>query len=408
MPDNAATDSRPLWLRPSVVIAAGCLISLIGFGVRAGFGLFLAPMSSDMGWGREIFALAIAIQNLLWGLGLPFVGMIADKFGTARVLIVGAVLYAVGVYLMSVSSTPSMLYLSAGVVVGLALAGTSFSLVLAAFARMVPPEKQSWALGMGTAAGSLGQFLMVPLGQSFISAYGWSTALVLLGFCALIIVPLALPMTAAGKGGRMGMEQTIGQALREAGGHSSYLFLTAGFFVCGFHVAFVAVHLPAYITDQGLPGELGASALAIVGLMNVLGAYGSGVLGGKFPKKYLLSTIYFLRAIVFAVFIIVPVSSLTVLIFAGVLGLLWLSTVPATSALVALMFGPRYMATLFGIVFLSHQLGSFLGVWLGGYLYDLSGSYDVVWWLSVGLGVASALLHLPIVERPAPRVSVPA
>lgn len=393
---------QPIWLRPGVVIAAGCLISLIGFGVRAGFGLFQSPMMADLGWGREAFALAIAIQNLLWGAGLPFVGMIADKFGTARVLIVGAVLYAGGVYLMSISSTPLMLSLTGGVLVGLALSGTSFSLVLAAFARMVPPEKQSWAMGIGTAAGSLGQFLMVPLGQAFIDGYGWSTALLLLGLCALVIVPLSLPMTAAGKAGSGGVgEQTIAQALRQAGGHSSYLYLTAGFFVCGFHVAFVAVHLPAYITDQGLSGDLGAWALALVGLMNIVGSYASGVLGGRYPKKYLLSSIYFLRAVTFAVFIMLPVSEASVLIFSGVLGLLWLSTVPATSGLVALMFGPRYMATLFGIVFFSHQLGSFLGVWLGGYAYDTMGSYDIVWWLSVGLGLASALLHLPIVERPA-------
>lgn len=396
------SQDRPIWLRPGVVIAAGCTISLLGFGVRAGFGLFQAPMMADLGWGREVFALAIAIQNLLWGLGLPFVGMVADKFGSARVLVVGAILYAAGIYLMSVSTTPLMLHLTGGVLVGLALSGTSFSLVLAAFARMVPPDKQSWAMGIGTAAGSLGQFLMVPLGQAFIDGYGWSTALLLMGLCALLIVPLALPMTAAGKGAfSAGREQTIGQALREAGGHSSYLFLTAGFFVCGFHVAFVAVHLPAYITDQGLPGELGAWALALVGLMNIVGSYASGVLGGRYPKKYLLASIYFLRAIVFAVFIMLPVSSLSVLIFSGVLGLLWLSTVPATSSLVALMFGPRYMATLFGIVFLSHQCGSFLGVWLGGYAFDTMGSYDVVWWLSVALGVASAILHLPIVERPA-------
>ena len=397
------------WLRPGVVIAAGCLISLIGFGVRAGFGLFQAPMSADLGWGREAFALAIAIQNLLWGAGLPFVGIIADKHGPARVLIVGAVAYAVGVYLMSISSTPLMFSMTGGVLVGLALAGTSFSLVLAAFARIVPPEKQSWAMGIGTAAGSLGQFLMVPLGQAFIDGYGWATALTLLGFCALVIVPLAMPMTVAGNsGGANTTEQTVGQALREAGGHSSYIFLTAGFFVCGFHVAFVGVHLPAYITDQGLSPSLGAWALGLVGLMNIVGSYASGVLGGRYPKKYLLSSIYLLRAITFMVFIMTPVSAWSVMIFSGVLGLLWLSTVPATSSLVALMFGPRYMATLFGIVFFSHQIGSFLGVWLGGYVYDTMGSYDVVWWLSVVLGLVSALLHLPIVERPVAQRSAPA
>ena len=388
------------WRTPALVISAGCLLALLSFGIRSGFGLFLEPMSSTMGWGREIFAIAIAIQNLLWGLGQPIAGALADRFGTAKVLSAGGICYALGLVIMANASTPLMLHLSAGVLVGLALAGASFGIVLAAFARVVPEEKRSWALGVGTAAGSLGQFLMVPLGQAFLSAYGWSMALLLLSLFALLIIPLSTVLASKGETSPDARSQSLGEALREAAGHASYWYLTAGFFVCGFHVAFIQAHMPAYITDAGLDQSLGAWSLALVGLFNIIGAYSSGVLGGRYSKRYLLSLLYFSRAAVIAVFILIPMSPASVLLFSAAMGLLWLSTVPLTSGLVALMFGPRYMATLFGIVFFSHQVGAFIGVWLGGYLFDTSGSYDIVWWLGIALGIVAGLLHWPIKEQP--------
>jgi predicted MFS family arabinose efflux permease len=375
------------WRTPLVVITAGCLIALISFGVRAGFGLFLAPMSADLGWGREVFALAIAIQNIMWGLGQPVAGAIADRYGSGRVLAIGGLVYAAGVYLMAVTTTPLMFHMSAGVLVGLGLSGASFAVVLAAF-------------GIGTAAGSLGQFLMVPLGQAFMSAYGWSVALMLLSLFALLMIPLAGALTGRPPSQATTRDQSLREALREAGGHSSYLYLTSGFFVCGFHVAFIQTHLPAYLTDAGIAAAVGAWALSLVGLFNIVGSYVSGMLGGRYSKKYLLSSLYLSRAVAIAVFVLVPVSETSALVFASVMGLLWLSTVPLTSGLVAQMFGLRYMATLFGIVFFSHQMGAFTGVWLGGYLFDTTGSYDVVWWVGVALGVLAAVLHFPIDERP--------
>lgn len=400
-----ATTAAPAWRTPVVVIAAGCLIAIITFGVRAGFGLFLAPMSADLGWGREVFAFAIALQNLLWGAAQPFAGALADRYGSGRVLAAGGLCYALGVALMGVPSSPLMFNLSAGVLVGLGLAGASFAVVLAAASRMVPEERRSWALGVITAAGSLGQFLFAPLGQAFIGAYGWSTALVLLSLFALAVVPLAGALSGRPASTGVGREQTIREALAEAGRHRGYLFLTAGFFVCGFHVAFITVHLPPYLVDLGLSASLGAWAIALVGLFNIVGSYTAGVLGGKHSKKYLLSSLYFARAVVIAAFVMLPPSPVTVLVFAAAMGLLWLSTVPLTSGLVAQIFGPRYMATLFGIVFFSHQVGAFIGVWLGGYLFDATGSYDVVWWLGVALGLAAALLHFPIDERRVPRLA---
>jgi predicted MFS family arabinose efflux permease len=384
-------------------IACGAFIVLLSFGIRSGFGLFLQPMSLDLGWGREVFALAMALQNLLWGLSQPFVGAIADKWGTARTVIGGGVLYALGVCLMSTTSSPPELYFSAGVLIGLGLSGTGFGVVLAAVARSVPAERRSVALGITTAVGSLGQFLLPPIGQAFLSAYGWQTALALLAFGSVAMV-----FAAGGLRGRVATsgqsQQTIRQALAEAGAHSGYLYLTAGFFVCGWHVAFIAVHLPAYLADGGIATEVAAWCLALVGLFNVIGSYVAGVLGGRLSKKYCLSFLYGARAVLILAFIALPLSAASALVFSAIMGLLWLSTVPLTSGLVAQIFGPRYMATLFGIVFLSHQVGSFLGVWLGGYLYDLYGSYDVIWWLSIALGLIAALLHWPIDEREVPRL----
>jgi len=381
-----------------LIVVSGCLLVLIGFGVRASFGLFLTPMSEANGWGREVFALAIALQNLMWGASQPFAGAIADRYGSGRVIVVGIVLYIAGLFLMANSTTPLMLHISQGLFIGMALSGTTFAVVLAALARAVPEEKRSWALGIGTAAGSLGQFLLVPLGQAFLSAYGWSTALMLLGITAFAMVPLARALT--GRPEHKGPQQSLTEALREASGHSGYWFLIGGFFVCGFHVAFIATHLPAYLTDGGLSPKLGAWALGTVGLFNVFGAYYSGVLGGRYSKKYLLSALYFARSIVIAIFISVPLTNVSALIFAAAIGLLWLSTVPLTSGLVGQIFGPRYMAMLFGIVFFSHQVGSFLGVWLGGRFYDTTGSYNMIWWMSIALGIVSALFHWPINEKP--------
>jgi predicted MFS family arabinose efflux permease len=386
-----------------IAIACGAFILLLSFGIRSSFGLFLQPMSLDLGWGREVFALAMAIQNLLWGVSQPFVGAIADRWGTARTVLGGGLLYALGVYLMSTTASPPELYFSAGVLIGFALSGTSFGVILAAVGRSVPAERRSVALGITTAVGSLGQFLLPPIGQAFLSAYGWQTALLLLALGSLVMV-----VAAGGVRGRMAMpahgEQTIREALDEASRHSGYLYLTAGFFVCGWHVAFIAVHLPAYLADGGLSTEIAAWCLALVGLCNVIGSYVAGVLGGRWSKRYCLSALYAARSVLILAFIALPLTAASALAFSAIIGLLWLSTVPLTSGLVAQIFGPRYMATLFGIVFLSHQIGSFLGIWLGGYLYDAYGSYDVIWWLSIALGLLAALLHWPIDERAVPRL----
>ncbi len=393
--------SRKMW----VLVAIGGLIALLGLGIRANFGLFLAPMSAELGWGREVFALAIAIQYLMWGLGQPLAGMVADRFGTARVLALGGLLYGLGVYGMAQASSPSALYMTGGLLVGLGMSAASFSLVLAALGRMVPERHRTLAFGITTAAGSMGQFLLVPLGQKFMEAYGWSTALIFLAVIVALIIPLSTAMRGRAEEAAGAMKQSMGEALREAGQHSGYLYLTAGFFVCGFHVAFIATHLPAYITDRGLSAEIGAWSLATVGLFNVFGAIMAGVLGNHFQKKNLLSLIYLSRAVIIALFVLLPISPTTVLLFSAAIGLTWLSTVPLTGGIVAQVFGPRYMATLFGFVFLSHQFGSFLGVWLGGYLFDHTGSYDIVWWLGVALGLFAALVHLPINERPAARLA---
>ena len=408
-PGAAPAPSSPVsplggWRTPMVVLVAGCLLAVLSFGIRASFGLFLAPMSGDFGWGREVFAIAIAIQNLLWGLSQPVAGAVADRYGSGRVLAIGALLYAGGLFLMSGAGTPGLLILSTGVLVGIGVAGASFAIVLAAFARLVPEDKRSWALGLGTAAGSAGQFFVVPLGQAFISAYGWSMALTLLGFMALIMVPLSTALTGRSQSGGA-HQQSAGNALKEAFKHPSYILLTLGFFVCGFHVAFIQVHLPPYITDKGLDAGLAAWALAIVGGGNIIGALTSGMLGARFSKKYLLSGLYFARAVVITLFILLPISPASVLLFSGAMGLLWLSTVPLTSGLVAQFFGTRHMAMLFGMVFFSHQVGAFLGVWLGGALFDATGSYDVVWWVSVALGVAAAAVHWPIREAPVARLA---
>ena len=398
-------ERQPVWKGPAVIVAAGCLIALITYGLRTSFGLFLEPLSEGRGWGREVFALSLAIQNLVWGLGQPAAGAIADRYGSGRVLAFGGAVYALGVALMAVSATPLTLHLTAGVLVGIGLSGGSFTIVIAALGRLVPEDRRSWAMGMATAAGSLGQFLFAPLGQAFISGYGWATALVMLAAFAAIVPVLAVAL----RGGTQSEDEETSLparvAMGAAFGHGSYLLLMAGFFVCGFHIGFITTHLPPYLTDAGVSPRLAAWSLALIGLFNVLGSYGAGVLGGRGSKRRLLTGIYLSRAAVVALFVTLPKSPAVVLVFAAAMGVLWLSTVPLTSGLVTVMFGTQHLGTLFGFVFLSHQLGSFLGIWLGGAVYQQIGSYAPVWWAGVALALVSAALHWPIAERRAPRFS---
>jgi MFS family permease len=387
-----------------LVVVAACLIALITFGARATLGLFLEPMSEANGWGRGVFAMALAIQNLLWGAGQPLAGALADRYGPAKVVALGAVVYFVGLLLMVSSDTPLLLYLSAGVLMGLGGAAASFTIVMGAVGRMISEERRSWALGLIVACSSLGMFIYAPLGQSFITAYGWPMAMLLVAASILLVLPLSIPFLGDRGTAALG-GQTVGQALREAAGHRSYWLLVAGFFVCGYQLAFIQVHMPAYVLDQGIAPWVAGWSLGLVGLFNIVGSYASGVLGGRRSKKNLLCLIYLARAALVVLYVALPATATTTLLFAAAMGILWLSTVPLTSGLVALMFGPRYMTTLFGVVFFSHQIGAFIGVWLGGYLYDRTGSYDLVWWTSAALGVFAALVHWPILERPITRVA---
>ncbi len=381
------------------VIACGCLLIVVSFGPRTALGLFLQPMTFERGWSREAFSLAVAIQNLMWGIGQPFAGALADRFGTARVLAGGAVLLSLAIALSSQVQTAIGFQITGGVLFGLGSAAASFSIVLAAFGRAVSERQRTIAFGIGTAAASLGQLLYAPLAVWLIAATGWQMALLVFAVLVLAVPVLAVPLqgrsvSAAGAG------QTIGGAIAQAFGHGSYVLLVIGFFVCGFHVSFIMTHLPPYLNDQGLDAFWGGAALATVGLFNIAGSLGAGVIAGRCGKQNSLAVIYFARAAVIAAFVLLPTSPVTVILFAAAMGLLWLSTVPFTSGLVAVMFGPRYLATLFGFVFLSHQIGAFLGVWLGGLLYDETGSYSLVWWISVALGVFAGLVHLPIRETP--------
>ncbi|MGI9335145.1 MAG: MFS transporter [Gammaproteobacteria bacterium] len=389
-----------------VVLSVGCLISLVGFGGRSVFGLFLEPMTVANGWNRETFAIAMAVQNLLWGVCMPVAGAIADRFGAARVIAGGAVIYAFGVYGMSQAEGAFALTLFGGVATGLGVAFTSFSLALAAMARVVGPEKRSLALGFGTSAGSAGQVVFSPIYHAFIESYGWELALILLAATMLVMVPLALalPGQSPDHGSESRSNQPLGNALAEAAGHSGFLLLTLGFFVCGFHVAFITFHFPAYVKDLGLGPSVGAYAISLVGLFNIVGAVLAGFAGQRFSKKSTLSIIYFARAVVITALLLAPVSAITIYLFSMAMGLFWLSTVPLTTGIVAQVFGLRYLGTLFGVVFLSHQVGSFLGVWLGGWVYDRTGSYDGVWWAGVLLGLLAAIVHWPINERPLPRL----
>lgn len=389
-----------------LLILCGCFIAAVTMGVRSGFGLFTDPLILNKGWTRETYALAIAIQNLCWGIGTPLAGMVVDRIGPAPVFAVGGALYALGLALMPFSVTPLELHLTAGVLVGLGQGASSQFIVLAVFSRQLPQEHRPWALGIGTAAASLGQFAFVPLGQVLIDLHGWSTAA--LALAAIVgVVPFLGVVCARARPGRSAPVRfdtlpTL-QAVRWAFGHRSYMWLFIGFFVCGFQLAFITIHLPPYLNDVGAGASLAAWAIGVVGLFNIAGSYYSGILSGRLPKRWLLSAIYFSRGIAIALYILLPVSVASTIVFAATMGVLWLSTVPPTSGLISAMFGTGNIATLFGLVFLSHQIGSFLGVWLGGVLYETTGSYTMVWWLTVALAMFAALVHLPISERPAPR-----
>ena len=395
---------------------------MVGFGPRATLGFFLTPMSTANGWGREVFALSVAIQTLLYGAAQPFSGAIADRFGTVRVIIAGTLLYAAGIFMMAHASTPETLFLSSGVLIGFGLSGCSFNLVISSFGKLLPESWRSLAFGAGTASGSFGQFLFSPLAVGLIDTVGWRTTLEVFAGLLLLIVPLAFaiatPRSDAAPASPRGLRQpdsetapsveqiqTYQQALAEALGHRSYILLVLGFFTCGFQLGFVTLHLPSYLIDRGLSAQVGGWTLGVIGLFNIVGAMLSGWLGGRMPKRYILAVIYFARALAVVFLVTMPASPAVALIYGAVTGLLWLSSVPPTAGLVAVMFGTRWMAMLFGIAFFSHQVGGFLGVYLGGLLYEQTGSYDIVWWLGVLFGVLSAVINLPIVEKPVARLA---
>jgi MFS family permease len=399
------------WRTPAVIIVCGCLISLLGFGPRSTFGLFLTPMSSANGWGRDVFALAFALQNLLWGIGQPFAGAVADRFGMVRVLSVGALLYAAGLALMAYTTSPVTLQVTAGVLIGFGLSGCSFNLVIAAFGKLLDERYRMIAIGAGTAAGSFGQFLFSPLSVGLIGGVGWQNALLVFGGLLLLILPmafaLATPPNAPKPAGSAdtAATQSLGSALAEAFAHRSYVFLVLGFFTCGFQLAFITLHLPSYLIDRGLSAQVGGWTLAAIGLFNIIGSLSVGWLANYYPRRYLLALNYFLRAVFIAAFVLLPATPIGTIIFGAGMGLLWLSTVPPTSGLVSLMFGTRWLATLYGFAFFSHQVGGFLGAWMGGLLYERTGSYDIVWWLAVLFGVLSAVINLPIEEKPVLRAA---
>ncbi|QGW76433.1 MFS transporter [Pseudomonas alkylphenolica] len=396
-----------VWRTSGWILLGAALILALSLGVRHGFGLFLAPMSAEFGWGREVFAFAIALQNLIWGLAQPFAGALADRLGAAKVVMVGGILYAVGLVLMGMSDSALTLSLSAGLLIGIGLSGTSFSVILGVVGRAVPAEKRSMAMGIASAAGSFGQFAMLPGTLGLIGWLGWSAALLVLGLLVAFIVPLVgllkdRPLPSQGG------EQSLGQALREACSHSGFWLLALGFFVCGFQVVFIGVHLPAYLVDQHLPATIGTTVLALVGLFNIVGTYTAGWLGGRMSKPRLLTALYLLRAVVIVLFLWAPVTQFSAYLFGIAMGLLWLSTVPLTNGTVATLFGVRNLSMLGGIVFLFHQLGAFLGGWLGGVVYDQTGNYDLVWQISILLSLLAAALNWPVRERPVARLQAQA
>ena len=420
-------------LTPAVLIllVSACLLLSLSFGIRSSFGLYVKPLSEANNWSRDTITTALALQNLVWGVVAVFAGGLADKFGNVKVIVGSAILYAIGVFFIPYANTTLSINSFAGMLVGAGIAGTSFGIVLPAMARAVPVEKRQWALGVGTAAGSMGQFLIVPFSQQLTESFGWSISLHIIAVLTLTMVLLAIPLapySGASEAQESELKQTISQALKEAFSQKHYVLLVIGFFVCGFHLAFIAIHLPSYLSDLGFNAKVGAWSLAIIGLANVVGAYLSGVWSARLPKKDILSWIYFSRAIVIAIFLVLPPTIYSVIFFSISMGLLWLATIPPTSGLVAVMFGTRYMALLYGMVFLSHQIGSFLGAFLGGYLYEQSdifeiistfygqylgfasygdaAKYNTIWLINIALGIFAALIHWPIKEKPIGRLAL--
>ena len=396
--EKTKTIQNYTWL----AISCACLIAMMGFGPRSAMGFFQLPLLQDTGWDRSTFALAMAIQNLAWGVGQPFLGAVADRYGTWRVLALGALCYMLGLVMMANAASPLWLHIGGGVLVGVGVAACSFGVVLASLARLVSAEKRSMAFGLGTAAGSFGMFIYAPISRGLIEALGWSDSLLVLAAIMLIIPVLAVPLrgnSSTSKIASLEIEQTFREALSEAFAHRSYLLLTAGFFVCGFQVAFITAHFPAYISDLGLASKWAVVAISLIGFFNIIGSLASGFIGQRYSKPIFLAIIYIARSIAVTLFLLLPASPTGIVVFSIVMGLLWLSTVPPTNGLVAVMFGTRYLGMLGGIVFFSHQVGSFMGVWLGGILYDRTGSYDVVWWIGVALGIFAAVVHWPIREE---------
>ncbi len=402
--------SVPWYFTPMIVLLAGCAVAIVNYGVRASFGLFTLPISEAHQWPREIYSFGIAVQNLMWGIATPIAGMLADRHGAARVLMTGAVLYCLGIISMALTTSPLMFHLGGGVLVGTGIALSSFSIVMAALGRIVPPEKRSWAFGLATASGSLGQFIFAPLAGALLAAYDWQFTLYVLAALSLLIIIFATPLlvqnTASSLASADETKLSMSAAIAKAFQHKSFWLLTLGFFVCGFQLMFITVHLPPYLAEFGISKEFAAIAIGLIGLFNVAGSYLSGVIGGRGEKRIPLSLIYLLRSLAIAAFILLPITPVTTLIFTATMGALWLSTVPLTMGLITVMFGTRYMATLYGFVFLSHQIGSFFGIWLGGRLFDQLGSYELVWWVCIGLGLFAALIHLPIRESRAASFAV--
>ena len=386
------------WRVPAIVLACGGLILMLALGIRQSFGLFLLPMSQDLGWGREVFSFAIALQNLVWGLAMPFAGAIADRYGAARVLVFGSLAYALGLAGMAHSGSALAFNLSGGLLVGLGLAGTGFGVVLAVVARAYPPEKRSLAVGIAGAGGSFGQFAMLPCTQGLISAFGWLDALLVFAAAAFLMIPLGAALAGRNRAAAES-DQSIGAALAEAAAHRGFWLLTASFFVCGFQTIFVMTHLPAYLVDRGMSAQQGMTALAVIGLFNIVGSYGAGALGGRYSKKLLLTGMYAVRAVAIGLFLAAPLSAAGTYLFAAVMGLTWLGTVPLTNSLVGQIFGVKYLSTLFSIAFLGHQIGAFVGAWAGGAAFDLTASYISVWTAALVMSLIAAALCLPIDER---------
>jgi len=414
VPVDSQRASVAFWQSPAFILACACCIGALSFGPRSSLGFFLMPLSQANGWGRDVFAFALAMQNLLWGIGQPFAGAVADRFGTVRVLWAGALLYGIGLATMSYATSPLTINISAGAFIGFGLSGCAMPLIVSSLGKLVPEDWRSFSYGAATAAGSFGQFLFSPIAVFLIDSVGWQNALTIFAVGMLLVLPLSLALATRGVGPATSAvsaapaPQSFKQALAEAFGHRSYVLLVLGFFTCGFQLAFVTVHMPAYLVDRGLSAQVGGWTIGVIGLFNIVGSLYSGFLGNRVPKRYILSVIYFIRAAAVLAFISFPVTPASTLIFGAVMGLMWLSTVPPTNGLVAVMFGTRWLSMLFGFAFFSHQVGGFLGVLLGGIVFERTGSYDAVWWLSVLFGVLSGLINLPIVEKPVVRPAVAA